>query len=72
MVSNNVKICSMNVRGLGDEGERKDVFTLLKNKYYAIYCLDIHIGEKNTETFIKGWGGEVSVHRGKLCCYPFR
>ena len=56
----NVKICSMNVRGLGNEEKRRDVFNWLKKKNHAIYCLqDIHVGDKNKTAFCKDWGSEV-------------
>ena len=57
---NNVKIGSMNVRGLAEKTKRQDVFNWLKQKKYSILCLqDVHVGQKNRNAFIKDWGGEV-------------
>ena len=43
-MTNNVKICSLNVRGLSDRKKRKDVFAWLQQKHFSIYCLqDIHV-----------------------------
>ena len=44
-MTSNVKICSLNVRGLSDSEKRKDVFAWLKQKIsvftaYKIYMLD--------------------------------
>ena len=55
-----LKIGSMNVRGLTDAKKRKDVFNWLKEKRYAIYCLqDIHVGENNLKQFEEDWGSKI-------------
>ena len=56
----NLKICSMNVRGLTDKQKRFDTLNWLKQKRLSIYCLqDIHIGPNNENAFKQDWGGEV-------------
>ena len=52
----------MNVRGLTDCTKRLDVFNWFKGKKYSILCLlDIHVGEKNFNSFEKDWGSEVII-----------
>ena len=55
----NLKICCVNVRGITDEINGKDVFNWSKDKTYSIYSLqDNHVRDKNEITFKKrlaGW-----------------
>ena len=58
-----IKICSMNVRGLAENKKRFDVFSWLKKKKFSIYCLqDIHVSECNELNFKQDWGSEVILH----------
>ena len=62
-MTNNVKICSLNVRGLSDRKKRKDVFAWLKQKHFSIYCLqDIHVGPANETYFQQDWGYDVVLN----------
>ena len=59
-MSDLIKIGCMNVRGLGDDKKRHDVFSWLKRKNYSIYCLqDIHIDSHNAVKFCLDWGSEI-------------
>ena len=61
-MAGNLKICSLNVRGITDPTKRKDIFNWLKDKNYSIYCLqDIHFGNQNKNAFGKDLGSEVII-----------
>ena len=59
-MSTNVKIISMNCRGLNGRQKRRDVIHYLRKKNASIICLqDVHFTD-NMETIVKAeWGGEV-------------
>lgn len=58
-MSDDVKILSLNCRGLGDRNKRSDVFDFLKSKKYSIFCLqDIHSSENTEDTFRTEWEGK--------------
>ena len=60
MPINNLKIISVNCRGLGDSGKRKDVFSFLRNKNASIYCLqDTHFTKQIEKIIYMQWGYEV-------------
>lgn len=51
------KICSYNVRGLGNKNKRGQVFAWLKEKQYAICLLqETHSGEGTHDPWAKEWG----------------
>ena len=58
----NLKILSMNCRGLADPQKRYDVFNFLKDKRYSIYCLqDTHF-TKNDYNYIRSqWGYNIHI-----------
>ena len=54
--NSNLKIASLNVRGLADRKKRLDIFEWLKSKQCAIYCLqDIHINSVSEGLFRNDW-----------------
>ena len=58
-----LKIMSMNVRGLADKQKRLDVFDYLKNLDNTIYCIqDMHCITENLHTYEQKWGNEISGH----------
>ena len=60
MPINNLKIISVNCRGLGDSVKRKDVFSFLRNKNASIYCLqDTHFTKQMEKIIYMQWGYEV-------------
>ena len=53
-----IKIISVNCRGLGDFEKRKDVFNYLRKKNFYIYCLqDTHFIKENELRIRSEWGG---------------
>ena len=62
-MTSNLKICSMNVRGISERSKRCDLFSWLRKKKYSIYCLqDIHVGSKYDYQFKTDWGGEAILN----------
>ena len=59
-MTNNVKIISMNCRGLNGKQKRRDVLHYVRSKKASIICLqDVHF-TTNMEAMVKAeWGGEV-------------
>ena len=56
-MSDEVTICSMNVRGLTDDKKRRDVFHWLQSKKCSIYCIQDFHGKKGLEnTYSTEWG----------------
>jgi len=54
----NLNIFSMNVRGLGNNVKRRDVFQWLKEHRYDISCLqDVHITQSMVNNVRTEWGG---------------
>ena len=61
----NLKILSINCRGLGDKKKRRDVFNCLKKKKFSIYLLqDTHFTEKEKISIRSLWGYEIYLSCG--------
>ena len=59
-MSDNIKICSMNVRGISCRLKRQDLFDWLKRKKMGIYCLqDVHIASHNQNQYKIDWGSYI-------------
>lgn len=57
---NNLKIVTMNCRGLAGRQKRRDVFNFFKNSDVDIICLqDIHCSEKSRRYFSMLWRGQA-------------
>ena len=55
-----VKLFSLNVRGLRTKLKRKSLFCFLKKNKYDIVCLqESHITENVADTWEKEWGGQL-------------
>ena len=52
----NLKILSLNVRGLRNVGKRKATFSYLKNQKASVFCLQEIFSKKDDE---KGWTSEL-------------
>ena len=61
-MSNLIKICTLNCRGLNDKEKRRDVFNYIKDKAFSIYCLqDVH-WNSTWEKFIRTqWGYDCYI-----------
>ena len=60
-----VSIGCVNVRGIRQAEKRRDVFSYLRNKRYALYCLiDTHFTEDMVSMVRSEWGGDVFVSCG--------
>ena len=56
----NLKILSLNVRGLRNAGKRKAIFSYLKNKKASIFCLQEIFSNKDDEKlWTSEWGGKI-------------
>ena len=52
-----LKICSLNVRGLGDNQKRREIFNWLRSKALSIYFLqEVHCSENVTTIWSAEWG----------------
>ena len=52
-----LKIASLNVRGIHDNMKRKEVFNWLRAKKYSIYMLqEVHCSNKITDLWSAEWG----------------
>ena len=52
-----LKIGSINVRGLGDNQKRREIFNWLKAKNFSIYFLqEVHCTESTTSIWAAEWG----------------
>ena len=52
-----LKICSLNVRGLGDRLKRREMFNWLRKKNYQIYMLqEVHCSENTIAVWSAEWG----------------
>ena len=62
----NLKILSLNVRGLRNAGKRKATFSYLKNQKASIFCLQETFSNlKNDEKlWTSEWGGEIFFPHG--------
>ena len=55
-----LKIGSINVRGLGDNQKRREIFNWLKAKNFSIYFLqEVHCTESTTSIWAAEWGYET-------------
>ena len=55
-----LKICTYNVRGLGNKTKRENVFAWLKDKQYSICLLqETHSGEGTHRDWVKEWGKDA-------------
>ena len=55
-----LKICTYNVRGLGNKTKRENVFAWLKDKQYSICLLqETHSGEGTHKDWVKEWGKDA-------------
>ena len=61
-MASELKIGSMNVRGLADRSKRRDVFNWLRDKKMSIYCLqDIHCTENMMIKWEAEWGYKTVI-----------
>ena len=52
-----LKICSLNVRGLGDKLKRREMFNWLRRKKFSIYMLEeVHCSENVISLWSAEWG----------------
>ena len=59
---NELRICTMNCRGLGDYRKRRDVFHYLRRSNFNIYLLqDIHCQKKMENIFRNAWGTDILI-----------
>ena len=57
-----VKICSVNCRGLGEYRKRKDVFNYLRKLDCNIFLLqDVHCSQEKVNSFRNMWGSDILV-----------
>ena len=53
----NLKIASLNVRGIGNNTKRREVFNWLRSKNFSIYMLqEAHCTENTTDIWTSEWG----------------
>ena len=53
----NITISSLNVRGLGNNDKRREIFQWLRKKKFSIYMLqEVHCTERYFETWAAEWG----------------
>ena len=65
-MADKITILSLNCRGLRDNFKRKDVFNYLREKKYAIYCLqDTHFTETEENIIRAQWGFECHFSHGR-------
>ena len=61
----NLRICSLNARGLQNKLKRVTLFSQLKKQKYDIICLqETHVTEKDTKLWEKQWGGKCFFNLG--------
>ena len=52
-----LKIGSINVRGLGDQVKRREIFNWLQAKKYSVHFIqEIHFTENNKNDWLAEWG----------------
>ena len=57
-----LKICSVNCRGIGEYRKRKDVFNYLRKLDYNIFLLqDVHCSQEKINSFRNTWGTDILV-----------
>ena len=60
--SGEIKICSVNCRGLGEYRKRRDVFNFLRSVDCNLYLLqDIHCAKERVDSFRNLWGTNIVV-----------
>ena len=60
-----LKLVTLNCRGLGDYEKRKDVFNYLRDKQYSLCCLqDTHFTKDQIKSIRSCWGYEVCMSPG--------
>ena len=56
----NLEIGSINVRGLGDQVKRREIFNWLPAKKYSVYFIqEVHCTENNKNDYRAEWGYQV-------------
>ena len=56
----NIKVCTFNVKGLGESNKRKQIFEWLKFNNYAICFLqEMHCEENTFSRWQKEWGHDA-------------
>ena len=56
MSDTEIKICSLNCQGLGDQKKRRDVLNYMRSLKYSIICLqDTHFSKTNERIIEKEW-----------------
>ena len=61
----NLKILSLNVRGLRNAGKRRAIFSYLKNQKASIFCLQETFSKKDDEKiWTSEWGGKILFSHG--------
>ena len=64
-----LKICSLNVRGLGNKQKRKKVFEWLKSQSYSICLLqETHADSAQTKNLKHEWGSDIYVSGNSTNC----
>ena len=59
-MSDETKICTLNVKGLGDSRKRNQIFHWLKeNKYDICFLQEVHCKSKDTDKWANYWGSEI-------------
>ena len=57
-----LSIASINVKGLGNNRKRREVFNWLRNKRQSIYFLqEAHCTEQNVDLWRSEWGYEINT-----------
>ena len=52
-----LQIASLNVRGIGNNAKRREVFNWLRTKKFSIYMLqEVHCSENTTDSWTSEWG----------------
>jgi len=61
----NIRVCTLNGRGLRNKLKRASLFKFLKNNKYDIICLqETHVTESDVEVWSKQWGGKCFFNKG--------
>ena len=56
-IMTDLKVCSLNVRGLGEQLKRREIFNWLRAKRYSIYLLqETHSSENTNSVWSSQWG----------------
>ena len=57
LIMTDFKVCSLNVRGLGEQLKRREIFNWLRAKNYSIYLLqETHSAENTNPVWSSEWG----------------